>query len=153
MNQTNLVTLAIAWDDIFECGIDHYEYFKTRSPGGSKGGSGEGSGEGNGGNGGSGGSGGSGGNGGSTSGSGNGRSGGGGGSAMGQEGGSVTISFSYAYHNRTYPIFLNEPLMSQWHHYDITYLWHHSYITMTSLLHYDFILTSLLHYDVITRTL
>ena len=58
---------------------------------------------------------------------------------------SVTISLSYAYHNRTDPTFsLNEPLMSQWHHYDITYLWHHyditylwhhSYITMTSFLH------------------
>ena len=42
--------------------------------------------------------------------------------------------------------FLYEPLMSQWHHYDITYLWHHSYIIMTSY-------STLLHYDVIIRTL
>ena len=70
----------------------------------------------------------------------------------------VTISFPYAYHTRTDPTFSsNKPLMSQWQHYDITYLWHHPYITMTSphstydiTLTYDFIL---LHYDVIDRTL
>ena len=55
----------------------------------------------------------------------------------------VTISFPYAYHNRTDPTFPYEPLMSQWHHYDITHLWHHSYITMTSFSTYDIILTSL----------
>ena len=44
------------------------------------------------------------------------------------------------------PFFLLEPLMSQWHHYDITHLWHHSHITITSF-------STLLHYDVISRTL
>ena len=43
-------------------------------------------------------------------------------------------------------LFPYEPLMSQWHHYDITYLWHHS-PPMTSHL------STLLHYDVIIWTL
>ena len=46
----------------------------------------------------------------------------------------------HAYHTRTDPHFsLLEPSMSSWHHYDITYLWHHSYITMTSFSTYDLI--------------
>ena len=58
----------------------------------------------------------------------------------------VTISFSYAYHNRTYPTFslrtLDITMTSWWHHYDTTNLWPHSYITMTSSLHHYSTMTS-----------
>ena len=58
--------------------------------------------------------------------------------------GSVTISFSYAYHNQTDPTFSLQTL-----DVTMTSLWHHP--PMTSFLHhYDLIL---LHYYVITRTL
>ena len=62
----------------------------------------------------------------------------------------VTISFSYAYHNRTDPTFslwtLDVTITSLWHHLPMTSLWPHS-TPMTSPL------STLLHYDVITGTL